>query len=98
VSLLSSFKRSVREAGAPLAELGWTPRGVGFIHHHANGYWGQMVFGGASRPADPLVVNLTAGVCSPFLLELVNHQDPTRPPGPNFVATHAAVVWTRMVT
>jgi hypothetical protein len=85
--------RLVRDAVRPLGEAGWQVRGNGAIRRHANGYWAQIVLTGVGKQRPPLDAALTAGVCSPYLLGVVNRQDPERPPNANFVAAHAQVVW-----
>jgi len=68
--------RLVRAGVTSLREPDWRLRGVGAIRRHANGYWAQIVFSGASRKVEPLTIGLTAGVLSPHLLRVVNQQDP----------------------
>jgi hypothetical protein len=98
LSLNSTFKRIVRDASLVVADEGWVTRGGGIIRHHDNGYWAQVVFFGASRKHDPLELGLIAGVCSPYLLRVVNKQDPTKPPAASFTAAHASVVWNMLMT
>lgn len=98
MSQTTPLTRLVREAVSSLAEPEWRVRGVGALRRHDNGYWAQIVFGGATRKEEPLEVGLTAGVVSPYLLRVVNRQDPDKPPRSSFVAAHASVVWDQRVT
>jgi hypothetical protein len=88
----------VRRESRDLRARGWKLGSSSLVRRGAQGEWGHIRFHAPRWEGPPMRVDTYAGVTSPYLMRVLDRLDPTKPPPPDFVASHAFVLWQYALT